>query len=586
MLTLFISHLCLGIFAGMDNYIVSARKYRPVTFRSVVGQQTITNTLKNAVRNQHVAQAYLFCGPRGVGKTTCARILAKTINCFNLSDDIEPCNECESCKSFNENASFNIHELDAASNNGVDEIRSLIDQVRFAPQVGKYSIYIIDEVHMLSASAFNAFLKTLEEPPAHAIFILATTERHKILPTILSRCQVFTFNRIGVDSIASHLAWVATQEKIEAETEALHVIAQKADGGLRDALSMFDQIVSFSGGEKLSYQQTIENLNVLDYEVYFRLIDSLLNGNFSAALVEFNEVLSNGFDGGNFLAGLGDHFRNLLVCQDAVTLPLLEVSEIVKSRYQTQAHEWRPIILIRALDMNTKTEMSLRGSRNQRLSIELLLMQLSQLNVVQEEKKKPELASQLPTSASTTINSPQVASAVLEPIKTPILNFKGKPTLKTVSIRSNVSAVSEPNPNETTENQPNTHSLTEDFPNSSFNLQDLLTSWTTYSQKLNDEGRKAMAANLTLSQPVLVEGHKIQYVVQNESQLRELDAEKTELMGFLRKRLKNFSIKLELIKSEMPIQSRPYTADEKLKVLEEKNPAITELKQRLGLQLD
>jgi len=576
----------LGIFAAMDNYIVSARKYRPVTFRSVVGQETITSTLKNAIRNQHVAQAYLFCGPRGVGKTTCARILAKTINCLNLSSDIEPCNECESCKSFNENASFNIHELDAASNNGVDEIRSLIDQVRFAPQVGKYSIYIIDEVHMLSTSAFNAFLKTLEEPPAHAIFILATTERHKILPTILSRCQVFTFNRIGVDSIANHLAWVASQEKIEAETEALHVIAQKADGGLRDALSMFDQIVSFSGGEKLTYLQTIENLNVLDYEVYFRLVDSLVAGNFSAALVEFNDVLSNGFDGGNFLAGLGDHFRNLLVCQDAVTLPLLEVSDGVKSRYQTQAHQWRPILLIRALDMNSKTEMSLRASRNQRLSIELLLMQLSQLNVVQEEKKKTELSSEPTKNIAATTTASQLTPAVPEPIKTPVLNFKGKPTLKTVSIRSHASVASEPNPNETADNQVEHHSLTEDFPNNTFELEELLVAWKNYSQKLNDDGRKAMAANLTLSNPVLVEAHRIQYLVQNESQLRELDLEKTELMGYLRKRLKNYSIKLELIKSEMSIQTRPYTADEKLKALEEKNPAIKLLKQRLGLQLD
>lgn len=570
----------------MDNYIVSARKYRPITFRSVVGQETITNTLKNAIRNQHVAQAYLFCGPRGVGKTTCARILAKTINCFNLSEDIEPCNECESCKSFNENASFNIHELDAASNNGVDEIRSLIDQVRFAPQVGKYSIYIIDEVHMLSTSAFNAFLKTLEEPPAHAIFILATTERHKILPTILSRCQVFTFNRISVDAIANHLAWVALQEKIEAETEALHVIAQKADGGLRDALSMFDQIVSYAGGEKLSYQQTIENLNVLDYEVYFRLVDFLLAGNFSSALVEFNEVLSNGFDGGNFLAGLGDHFRNLLVCQDAVTLSLLEVSDGIKSRYQTQAHQWRPILLIRALDMNTKTEMSLRASRNQRLSIELLLMQLSQLNVVQEEKKKPELSSEPTQAIAANPPSPQINVGAPEPIKTPVLNFKGKPTLKTVSIRSQVSSVSESSETESAYSQQTVHSLTEDIPNAKFELKDLITAWKNYSQKVSEDGRKAMAANLTLSQPILIEAHKIHYVVQNESQLKELDAEKTELMGYLRKQLNNYSIKLELIKSEISTQTRPYTAEEKLKVLEEKNPSITLLKTRLGLKLE
>jgi DNA polymerase III subunit gamma/tau len=570
----------------MDNYIVSARKYRPVTFRSVVGQETITNTLKNAIRNQHVAQAYLFCGPRGVGKTTCARILAKTINCFNLTAEIDPCNTCESCKSFNENASFNIHELDAASNNGVDEIRALIDQVRFAPQVGKYSIYIIDEVHMLSNNAFNAFLKTLEEPPAHAVFILATTERHKILPTILSRCQVFTFNRIGVDAIADHLKWVAGKENIEAEPEALHVIAQKADGGLRDALSMFDQIVSFSGGEKLTYLQSIENLNVLDYEVYFRLIDSLWAGNYGDALMEFNDVLSKGFDGGNFLAGLGDHFRNLLVCQDAVTLSLLEVSDAVKSRYQTQARDCKPIQLIRALDMNTKTEMSIKSSRNQRLLIELLLMQLSQLNIIQEEKKKPESTLDQPTVP---VSSAPTSTQVAEPqpaAKTPVLNFKGKPTLKTVSIKSLSGSVQEDGNKIEGASTSLAHSLTEDIPTQEFTESDLLQAWLDYSKGLESEGRKAMAANLTLGKPALLNSLTIQYVVQNDSQMREIDAEKTELMGYLRKRLKNFSIKLVLEKSEMPIQTRPYTADEKLKALEEKNAAITQLKQRLGLQLE
>lgn len=570
----------------MDNYIVSARKYRPVTFRSVVGQETITNTLKNAIRNQHIAQAYLFCGPRGVGKTTCARILAKTINCFNLTAEIEPCNTCESCKSFNENASFNIHELDAASNNGVDEIRALIDQVRFAPQVGKYSIYIIDEVHMLSNNAFNAFLKTLEEPPAHAVFILATTERHKILPTILSRCQVFTFNRISVDAIAEHLKWVAGKENIDAEPEALHVIAQKADGGLRDALSMFDQIVSFSGGEKLTYLQSIENLNVLDYEVYFRLIDSLWAGNYGEALMEFNDVLSKGFDGGNFLAGLGDHFRNLLVCQDAVTLSLLEVSDAVKSRYQTQARDCRPIQLIRALDLNTKTEMSIKSSRNQRLLIELLLMQLSQLNVAQEEKKKPEQALNQP---STPITSAPANSQAAEPqsaAKTPVLNFKGKPTLKTISVKSLSGAVQEDATKIEGSPSGSTHSLTEAIPTEAFTELDLQQAWLEYSKRMETEGRRAMAANLTLSKPVLLNSLTIQYIVQNDSQMRELDAEKTELMGFLRKKLSNFSIKLVLEKSEMPIQTRPYTADEKLKALEEKNPAITQLKQRLGLQLE
>ena len=567
----------------MDNYIVSARKYRPVTFQSVVGQETITNTLKNAIKNQHLAQAYLFCGPRGVGKTTCARILAKTINCLNLGEDVEPCNTCESCSSFNQNASFNIHELDAASNNGVDEIRALIDQVRFAPQIGKYSIYIIDEVHMLSTNAFNAFLKTLEEPPSHAVFILATTERHKILPTILSRCQVFTFNRIGVDAIARHLTWVAQQEHIEAEPDALHVIAQKADGGLRDALSMFDQIVSYSGGEKLLYQQAIDNLNVLDYEVYFRIVDLLWAGQYSDALMEFNTVLNRGFDGANFLAGLADHLRNLLVCQDTVTLPLLESSDQVKSRYQTQAMGSKAIHLIRGLDMILKTEGSLRSSRNQRLSVELLLLQLSQFNVVQEEKKNPDPKpmTSTPTLPAATVNEPAP-----EPVKTPVLNFKGRTTLKTVSIKTHTEASSVQEPKAVLETEESPKAIIEDLPEASFDLADLLQMWLNYSKKLEDSGKKSMAATLTLTKPELVSTTTIRFIVQNESQLREIDYEKSDLMAFLRKGLKNYAISLELVKAEHSVQSRPYTTDEKLQALEAKNPEIGRLRNLLGLQTD
>src|SRR6056297_3024746 len=320
----------------MENFIVSARKYRPTTFNTVIGQESITTTLKNAIKNNHLAQAYLFCGPRGVGKTTVARIFAKTINCENLNDKLEPCDQCESCKAFNNHRSTNIHELDAASNNTVDNIRSLIDQVRIPPQVGKYSIYIIDEVHMLSASAFNAFLKTLEEPPAHAIFILATTEKHKIIPTILSRCQIFDFNRINISDIASHLEYVAKSEGAVAEKEALNVIAQKADGAMRDALSIFDQIVSFSGKE-ITYQNVITNLNVLDYDYYFRLVDHFLKNEVPEVIMIFNEVLNDGFDGHHFINGLSDHLRNLLVCRDRQTLQLLEVGGEIKERYKVQA---------------------------------------------------------------------------------------------------------------------------------------------------------------------------------------------------------------------------------------------------------
>ena len=315
----------------MDNFIVSARKYRPAMFNSVVGQAHITNTLKNAIKTGHLAQAFLFCGPRGVGKTTCARILAKTINCTNRTSETEACNTCESCTSFDSGASLNVFELDAASNNSVDDIRNLVDQVRFAPQLGTHKVYIIDEVHMLSTSAFNAFLKTLEEPPKHAIFILATTEKHKIIPTILSRCQIFDFNRIQIEDIANHLAFIAKSENVTAETDALHIIAQKADGALRDACSIFDQIVSFAGNN-ITYKAVIDNLNILDYDYYFQMTDAIISENISAALLIFNDILNNGFDGHNFIAGMGGHFRNLLVSKDKETVELLEVGKTVMAK--------------------------------------------------------------------------------------------------------------------------------------------------------------------------------------------------------------------------------------------------------------
>ncbi|MEN8225779.1 MAG: DNA polymerase III subunit gamma/tau, partial [Bacteroidota bacterium] len=359
----------------MENFIVSARKYRPDTFDTVVGQNSITGTLKNAIRNQHLAQAFLFCGPRGVGKTTCARILAKTINCQNISDNIEACNECESCTSFNDSASFNIHELDAASNNSVDDIRNLVDQVRIPPQVGKYKVYIIDEVHMLSAAAFNAFLKTLEEPPPYAKFILATTEKHKIIPTILSRCQIFDFKRITVDDIAAHLKYVAESENVKASDDALHVIAQKADGALRDALSIFDQLVSFAGDE-LSYESVIQILNVLDYDYYFKVIQHILKGDASATLLIVNEIIDNGFDGQHFIIGLGEHLRNLLVGKDPETVKLLEVSENLKKKYLEQAGLCETDFLLRALSINNQYDVQYKGSNNKRLHLELSLLQM------------------------------------------------------------------------------------------------------------------------------------------------------------------------------------------------------------------
>ena len=362
----------------MENYIVSARKYRPSTFDSVVGQRALTTTLKNAIASNKLAHAYLFCGPRGVGKTTCARIFAKTINCLHPTADGEACNECESCKAFNEQRSYNIHELDAASNNSVDDIRSLIDQVRIPPQIGKYKVYIIDEVHMLSSQAFNAFLKTLEEPPHHAIFILATTEKHKILPTILSRCQIYDFSRISVNDTIEHLQYVAQKENIPVEPEALTVIAQKADGGMRDALSIFDQVTSFSNGN-ITYKSVIDNLNVLDYEYYFKLTSFFLENKVSESMLLLNEVLKKGFDGNHFITGLAEHFRDLLVSHDPATIQLLEVGASIRERYQKQAQLCSPQFLYKAMKLCNDCDLNYRQSKNKRLLVELTLIQLCQL---------------------------------------------------------------------------------------------------------------------------------------------------------------------------------------------------------------
>jgi DNA polymerase III subunit gamma/tau len=364
----------------MENFIVSARKYRPDSFRSVVAQDSITGTLKNAIKGKQLAHSYLFCGPRGVGKTTCARIFAKTINCSNLSDDTEACNACESCVAFNSSRSYNIHELDAASNNSVDDIRNLIDQVRIPPQIGNYSVYIIDEVHMLSSQAFNAFLKTLEEPPRHALFILATTEKHKIIPTILSRCQIFDFNRIKVGDIVKYLEYVAESEGITIEHSALNVIANKADGAMRDALSIFDQIVSFSGRE-ITYKDVITNLNVLDYEYYFRLTDLFLKNDVHELLVIFNEILDKGFEGQHFISGLASHLRDLLVSRDPVTVQLLEVGGDIRERYKAQAASCSPEFLLEALRLSNECDYQYKTSQNKRLLIELALVRIAQLTL-------------------------------------------------------------------------------------------------------------------------------------------------------------------------------------------------------------
>ncbi len=374
----------------MDNYIVSARKYRPSTFKSVVGQRALTTTLKNAIASNKLAHAYLFCGPRGVGKTTCARIFAKTINCLSPLADGEACNTCESCVAFNDQRSFNIHELDAASNNSVDDIRSLIDQVRIPPQIGKYKVYIIDEVHMLSSSAFNAFLKTLEEPPHHAIFILATTEKHKILPTILSRCQIYDFSRISISDTVEHLKYVASQEGVNAELEALNVLAQKSDGGMRDALSIFDQVVSFTGGN-VTYKAVIDNLNVLDYEYYFKLTEAVLTNNVIDSLLILNDILNKGFDGHNVVTGVASHFRDLLVCKDPRTAELFEVGASIRERYVTMSQRCSNEFLYRAIEITNECDLNYRVSKNKKLLVELTLIRLCQLSgnpqSVDEKKK-------------------------------------------------------------------------------------------------------------------------------------------------------------------------------------------------------
>ena len=394
----------------MDNYIVSARKYRPSTFRSVVGQKSLTTTLKNAIQSNKLAHAYLFCGPRGVGKTSCARIFAKTINCLNPTADGEACNACESCRAFNEQRSYNIHELDAASNNSVDDIRTLIDQVRIPPPIGKYKVFIIDEVHMLTTAAFNAFLKTLEEPPHHALFILATTEKHKVLPTILSRCQIYDFSRISIADMVEHLQYVSSQEGVTAEPEALNVIAQKADGGMRDALSIFDQVVSFTNGN-ITYQAVIDNLNVLDYEYYFRLTDAILSGNVRASLLILNEILGKGFDGQNIITGLAGHFRDLLVCRDESTLVLFEVGASIRERYKEMAKHCPDQLLFKAIELANTCDLNYRASRNKRLLLELTLIQLCQLTQVAVDDKKKALIEPIagtnPSSQAVNSGQPQ-----------------------------------------------------------------------------------------------------------------------------------------------------------------------------------
>lgn len=597
----------------MESFVVSARKYRPSTFKTVVGQQHITSTLKNAIKSQHLAQAFLFCGPRGVGKTTCARILAKTINCFNLTNDIEPCNQCESCTAFNDSHSFNIYELDAASNNSVDDIRALVEQVRFAPQLGKYKVYIIDEVHMLSVAAFNAFLKTLEEPPAHAIFILATTERHKIIPTILSRCQIFDFNRMTIEDIVGHLNYVANSEHVQFEPDALHVIAQKADGAMRDSLSIFDQLVTFTGGH-LTYKSVIDNLNILDYDYYFKVTDFLLSGDIANTLLVYNEILANGFDGHNFISGLGEHLRNLLVSKDPQTLKLLEVGENIAAKYKQQAGACPQHFILSALRITNHADLNYKQAKNQRLFIEMALISLCALsgNIADEKKNSlteqepqplPEVkptpqvqVSTPPVSNPPVAQAPQIASAPMQqeqpktvapPVSAPPQQkpqpVRGMPPLKGgFSIKQELNKIEEKEQENT-----NLFVFTEGMPKDDFTEERLTELWIKYADAAGADGRINLRANMNAYKPKLGNDYRISFPVPSVHILDNFNTEKATLLEYLRKELNNYAVDIDVQVIATDSSSRkPYTSAEKFKFMAQKNPAIEKLKLKLELDID
>lgn len=572
----------------MDGFIVSARKYRPQHFNTVVGQSHITNTLKNAITNNQLAQAYLFCGPRGVGKTTCARIFAKTINCTNKLDNGEACDHCESCNSFNSGASLNVYELDAASNNSVEDIRHLVDQVRFAPQLGEYKVYIIDEVHMLSSAAFNAFLKTLEEPPKHAKFILATTEKHKIIPTILSRCQVFNFNRIKTEDISEHLAFMAKNENVTFEPEALQIIAQKADGGLRDACSIFDQMVAFTGSH-LTYKQIVENLHVLDYDYYFEITNQMLNQGLPNIMVTFDEILKKGFDGHNFLIGLGEHIRNLLVSKDSYTTNLLEVSENLKKRYAEQAANCSLQFLLKALSIISKTDVNYKSAKNQRLLVEITLMQLCYLTAPLEPEKKNDISENNVTKEQTTPdkNTNQTIIQKINTLQEPEIKFATKPTFAfdKIKIKSEFSL------NELNQKQisvvNNVTAVTEDLTtiNKEVTTQQVLDSIKNYADFKMSSGARQIGTTLNTAKTSF-NNHTITIQIQNESQKEQLQSIKQNFLDELRKSLQNNLIKLEieLIESNTPIKA--YKPSDIFKEMVEKNPILLELKKSFDLEID
>jgi DNA polymerase-3 subunit gamma/tau len=609
----------------MEEYIVSARKYRPTTFNSVVGQGALTTTLKNAIHTGKLAHAYLFCGPRGVGKTTCARIFAKTINCLNPKPNGDACEECESCKAFNEQRSFNIHELDAASNNSVDDIRNLIEEVRIPPQVGKYKVFIIDEVHMLSASAFNAFLKTLEEPPRHAIFILATTEKHKILPTILSRCQIYDFNRMSVSDIVQHLEDIARKENVEAEPEALNVIAQKADGGMRDALSIFDQVVSFTAGH-LTYDKVIQNLNVLDYEYYFKVVDGFLENKVSELMLLFNDILNKGFQGDHFITGLAKHLRDLMVSRDPVTLPLLEVGDSVKKRYQEQAARCTQSFLYQAMKLCNDCDLSYKASKNKRLLVELTLIQCAQLTQASDEPvgglrptkilkpifdQQPSTAVKKQNNVATNIQKEETSSQTTSPAANsdnPAVDLhpesgiqqllarasgptKMKLTLKGgktggFSIREALSGnANKPEP-EISKEQQAANAAAERLQkmNNPATEENIRFYWMEFLQSLPQE-EAATRGRMELMHPVLVDAETFEIVVGNKQVERDMKMVKPRIEKHMREGIGNARLCMRIrVASEK--EARKYmSSHERFEAMCERNPALLKLKNELGMRV-
>ena len=591
----------------MENYIVSARKYRPLTFDSVVGQRALTTTLKNAIASGKLAHAYLFCGPRGVGKTTCARIFARTINCLTPTETGEACGNCESCKAFEQQRSFNIHELDAASNNSVEDIRSLIEQVRMPPQVGRYKVFIIDEVHMLSTAAFNAFLKTLEEPPAHAIFILATTEKHKILPTILSRCQIYDFNRMEVADIVGHLKHVAQQEGYDYEEEALSVIARKADGGMRDALSIFDQVAGYSEGH-LTYRKVIEDLNVLDYDYYFKIVDQMLGKNIPAVMLTLNEILSKGFAANHFISGFASHLRDLLVSRDAQTLPLLEVSETVRTRYSEQAAKCRPQFLYRALRFCNDCDLNYRTSSNKRLLVELTLIQVAQ--AVDDDEAgcglgptkilKPLFAAIAPAAAAPQAPKAQPAATTQQrPAATPAAATAPSATLPVANTQNTAAAQHHVRPvslsisatkmqqrrkqaNSANLDQARRIVINEVQP---FEWKDLSYQWYRFAMELPQE-QNAIAGRMKNMRPQLMDNFVVEVPVENDQVLMLMNSIRDDLLCYLRMGLHNgkVDVRFRIIQAE-EAKKRAYTRQEQLAAMLEKSPGLTVLKNTLNLEL-